>query len=56
MRILFKLSVAILALMPVAQAMAADAPSVVQLRPALLAWTVAYARGGLGFSEHAGRG
>ena len=50
MRILFKLSVAILALMPTAQAMAADAPAVVQLRPAQYDWTGAYAGGWVGLA------
>ena len=47
MKTLFKLSVAILALMPVAQAVAADItlppPPVVQLRPAQYDWTGMYA-------------
>lgn len=50
MRILFKLSVAILALIPVAQVMAADAPSVVQLRPAQYDWSGVYAGGWVGLA------
>ncbi len=50
MRILFKLSVAILALVPVAQAIAADAPAVVQLRPAQYDWSGIYAGGWVGLA------
>ncbi|HEY5363974.1 MAG TPA: outer membrane beta-barrel protein [Aestuariivirga sp.] len=56
MRILFKLSVAILALMPVAQAVAADAPPVVQLRPAQYDWSGVYAGGWVGLACLDGRG
>ena len=58
MRILFKLSVAILALMPVAQVMAADVPQppVVQLRPAQYDWTGVYAGGWVGLACLDGRG